>query len=44
MAGPFINACRAGMCKIFIMQLDLSECVSKPGEDGAHYSAAAKSL
>lgn len=44
MAGSFIHACSAGMCKIFIMQLDLSECVSKPGEAGAHYSATAKSL
>lgn len=43
-AGSFIHACSAGMCKIFIMQLDLSECVSKPGEAGAHYSATTKSL
>lgn len=43
-AGSFIHPCSAGMCKIFIMQLDLSECVSKPGEAEAHYNATAKSL
>lgn len=42
--GRIFHTCSAGMCKIFIMQLDLYECVSEPGEDGAHYSAAAKSL